>query len=640
MNKIISLIIATYLTIFSATSCFSEINVSNTKLAPKSQLSQDSSLTYNLNYAVKYFRTILNPYTNYKNRLVVLLLQKIARQYGNLNVLDVGANIGTISNQGIWAHLLKFHMQDRIKYTGLDLSPYYFDYESHRLLHSEDLLPRDQIAPGIVGDIRNYNFTPESYNTITILDVIEHIDDPETVLARINEILPDQGNLIMTIPTFYKLDTLDYDYIHKKRHTSHVNFFKYNDNAIIEMIRRAGFRIETLQSINYLTAFPYLLWANPDFIPSDKGTDKDTENVYKKIIDILQKHLALSDFYIIDNKIRMVSNLFQNEYFDMTHELERDPRNVLYICAQALKMHPSFSRKQNLLTAYNEINNLIDYSKQFFTDSDSIERLRQITELLQDPEFLSTYGANSVLVYAVKDKHQSDTHNMSDRIAMAKIAFRKLSSNITRNKDMCKIWSKLSGSVQKIRNIPRLKFAVSAQVLKNSGDIKNALNKLKNRYNSDFELIIYDVETPEEASLLQDYLKTVLSLPKNIAINTILKNELDAENIEQKINMIKKLTPISDNEYLCIVTDTINKNQSTEVAEKLKHIAGNRISIIIPQEPGQTELVSLSSILLKWLSDLNNPSINIVLPMLVSPQEFKEELEQQLKNAWQILTSA
>ncbi|MBI2633328.1 MAG: methyltransferase domain-containing protein [Parcubacteria group bacterium] len=93
-------------------------------------------------------------------------------------------------------------------------------------------------------------FPSESYETIGLFDIIEHIDDDQRVLNEAYRMCEKNGFLFMTVPAHQSLwSPLDDAFGHKRR---------YDKKELVEKIKKAGF---TVKKISYFIffLFPILL---------------------------------------------------------------------------------------------------------------------------------------------------------------------------------------------------------------------------------------------------------------------------------------------------------------------------------------------------------------------------------------------
>jgi SAM-dependent methyltransferase len=97
------------------------------------------------------------------------------------------------------------------------------------------------------GDPTGLGFSDASFDLVTILDVIEHIDDDEKVLREAHRVLRPSGLLTISTPAFQWLwshnDELN---AHKRR---------YSGSELRKRVERAGFRLRRL-TFGFFLVFP------------------------------------------------------------------------------------------------------------------------------------------------------------------------------------------------------------------------------------------------------------------------------------------------------------------------------------------------------------------------------------------------
>lgn len=87
------------------------------------------------------------------------------------------------------------------------------------------------------GDASAMPFADESIDTILCTEVMEHVADPEKVIAEFARILKPNGTIITTAPFFYPIHD-EYD------------FFRYTDKGLATMMTRHGLEIEKVQPLS------------------------------------------------------------------------------------------------------------------------------------------------------------------------------------------------------------------------------------------------------------------------------------------------------------------------------------------------------------------------------------------------------
>lgn len=66
--------------------------------------------------------------------------------------------------------------------------------------------------PHVFGDAAALPFADASFDTVMLLDVLEHVSEPEAALHEASRVLVAGGRLLVTIPFAYPLHDLPHDY--------------------------------------------------------------------------------------------------------------------------------------------------------------------------------------------------------------------------------------------------------------------------------------------------------------------------------------------------------------------------------------------------------------------------------------------
>jgi len=149
-----------------------------------------------------------------RNKIILDIFEKLVKIDSKSQVLDVGC--GTCG----FAKMLS----QKYDVIGLDTSAIALDYCKKRgmqKLHLSFLkdFPKD-----------NYDI-----NAVTMLDVIEHIEDDKAVVNDVYNTLPNGGWFVATVPAYSFLWSV-HDEIHK-------HYRRYNKKQIVNLIKNAGFEI-------------------------------------------------------------------------------------------------------------------------------------------------------------------------------------------------------------------------------------------------------------------------------------------------------------------------------------------------------------------------------------------------------------
>ena len=113
----------------------------------------------------------------------------------------------------------------------------------------------------IVGDVEDYSLWDAlhpPYDVVIFADVLEHLRQPDSVLARCRELMTDDGCLLISIPNIahwsirWGLLRGKFDYTSCGiLDNTHLKFF--TKKTLVEMIHAAGFRVEEMKArrMNY-----------------------------------------------------------------------------------------------------------------------------------------------------------------------------------------------------------------------------------------------------------------------------------------------------------------------------------------------------------------------------------------------------
>lgn len=174
-----------------------------------------------------------------RNKIVLSLLKRFAPLNEGETVLDVGCGTGGFASR----------LASRYNVLCLDTSPLAIEYCRRRGLHNVFLMP--------LQDFPSDNY---SVRAVFFLDVIEHIDDDYSVLARAREILSSQGYLIITVPAYRWLwSRHDEIHMHKRRYTK---------QQLKELLSALNFDI---RFISYFNSFLFLPAAIKRFFEKNRN---------------------------------------------------------------------------------------------------------------------------------------------------------------------------------------------------------------------------------------------------------------------------------------------------------------------------------------------------------------------------------
>jgi glycosyltransferase involved in cell wall biosynthesis len=147
--------------------------------------------------------------------------------YVGHQVLEIGAGIANMS----------VHLMPRSLYWATDVNPHYLE----RLGSLRSTRPYMRVGHVDAADIATYP-TGQHFDTVVCLNVVEHITDDVGTLRNIWQALEEGGRAIVLVPFGPKLyGTLDEVLEHCRR---------YTEEQLIDVGRRAGFRVEAMIRFN------------------------------------------------------------------------------------------------------------------------------------------------------------------------------------------------------------------------------------------------------------------------------------------------------------------------------------------------------------------------------------------------------
>ena len=148
------------------------------------------------------------------------------------NVLDIGCNDG----------LIDLHIKNRVdKITGVDISKNLVDIAKSRKINA------------FVCDAENLSpLYRKSFDTVMILETLEHLENPSKCLKEIKKVLKKDGRLLLTVPSAYGFITQLLEVKSKLQNKNAPIHHMYKKNEIREVLEKNGFRIV---SSSYISLF-------------------------------------------------------------------------------------------------------------------------------------------------------------------------------------------------------------------------------------------------------------------------------------------------------------------------------------------------------------------------------------------------
>ncbi|HZS07246.1 MAG TPA: bifunctional glycosyltransferase/class I SAM-dependent methyltransferase [Blastocatellia bacterium] len=157
-----------------------------------------------------------------------LWMGSVLRPHIGDRVLEIGAGIGNLTSQFIPREL----------YMASDINPSYLQYLRSYSFGKPYLrvMPIDASRPDDFAGLEG------QFDTVVMLNVLEHVSDPHQALRSIHSALEPGGRAIILVPQHPKIyGTLDEALEHRER---------YSAGQLREALTAAGFRVETMFDFN------------------------------------------------------------------------------------------------------------------------------------------------------------------------------------------------------------------------------------------------------------------------------------------------------------------------------------------------------------------------------------------------------
>lgn len=101
------------------------------------------------------------------------------------------------------------------------------------------------------------------FDTVTIIDVLEHIDDDRRQLRKIHGVLNDGGQLIVVVPAF--------QWLYGRRDASNGHWRRYSQHDLVEKLNETGFLVRGTRFWNMLGMVPY--WVSERLLKRELSCD-------------------------------------------------------------------------------------------------------------------------------------------------------------------------------------------------------------------------------------------------------------------------------------------------------------------------------------------------------------------------------
>lgn len=174
------------------------------------------------------------------------------------NVLDIGCGAGRLLS----------HLKSR------GLAPVGIEPDDDLRALGQRLNPDLEI---VAGDGKETAAFRESFDTITIIDVLEHIEDDRAQIEMMWNALKPGGRLIVVVPA--------HQWLYGKRDKNIGHFRRYSRKMLVSRVQEAGFEVESSRFWNVLGVGPY--WFSEKVLRKELNTslrNQKQKNVFKRTL--------------------------------------------------------------------------------------------------------------------------------------------------------------------------------------------------------------------------------------------------------------------------------------------------------------------------------------------------------------------
>ena len=222
-------------------------------------------------YLTEHYKKLDDLKNDFRN---INLINLISLKAKGSTALDVGCGSG---------HLIYALGKSGMKTTGLEPIKELANMAKERN-------PDSNIIEGSVEEITSK--ITNKFSTITIIDVLEHVQDDIKVIQNLYNRLEDGGYLVIVVPSFPFLFSI--------RDVSMGHFRRYTKNDLIQKVLKSNFKIKEIRYWNMLGFLPYLIFQK--LLKNPEMTDLRTSNK-KNIFEKIMICLLHDWFKYVENNI-------------------------------------------------------------------------------------------------------------------------------------------------------------------------------------------------------------------------------------------------------------------------------------------------------------------------------------------------
>lgn len=204
-----------------------------------------------------------------RRHLITSLLRAHYPRDGRLKILDIGCGTGAMLDElAHFGHVV-----------GADYAPEALQF----------CVTRGVGADLARADVRRLPFADSSFDVVTAMDIVEHIDDDKAASCEIFRVLKPGGRLLVTVPAFPSLWSEHDEALH--------HFRRYTAPHLKDLFQRAGLAVDKV-SYTVTTLFP-LIWVFRqvnNLLPKRRGEGEKQANLINFAGPVNAALLALSQW--------------------------------------------------------------------------------------------------------------------------------------------------------------------------------------------------------------------------------------------------------------------------------------------------------------------------------------------------------
>ncbi len=192
-----------------------------------------------------------------RNQIVKSVLINKTKLPPGTGILDVGCGTGGFAKL----------ISDHFKPICMDTSPIAIEYCKRR-----------GIEQVYLSTLQNFPAGEADFKAITMLDVIEHIEDDKSVVESAFAVLPEGGFFVATVPAYQSLWS--------KHDEIHQHYRRYSKKKFNSLLENAGFEIKYSTYFNTILFLPAIL---KRFVDKLTGAEKKKTEPVEEVSPFVNK---------------------------------------------------------------------------------------------------------------------------------------------------------------------------------------------------------------------------------------------------------------------------------------------------------------------------------------------------------------